>query len=193
MHKLQQTDAQTGFWVGSISLIACFAPQLKHAPPNLSLTPPPPFLPPCPCPCCCPCLGQPSLSGLHDCTCRPTGLRCCRDNAIALVTSHIPNLNLDGKIQALKAAVDHIVTRGAFTHATLVPMGAHHCSACLGYLLAAHTFKKISGSHNGFCFCISLAPRQIMSTSQQIRCTLCVHGVHCCVTCDVLCRRNNCL
>ncbi len=33
--------------------------------------------------------------------------------------SHIPNLSLDGKIQALKAAVDHIVTKGALTHAVM--------------------------------------------------------------------------
>ncbi|KAA6427936.1 MAG: amidohydrolase family [Trebouxia sp. A1-2] len=43
----------------------------------------------------------------------PTGILV--DNAIALVMSHIPNLTLGGKMQALKAAVDHIVTKGVTT------------------------------------------------------------------------------
>ncbi|DBA97126.1 hypothetical protein WJX77_007862 [Trebouxia sp. C0004] len=43
----------------------------------------------------------------------PTGILV--DNAIALVTSHIPSLSLDGKIQALKVAVNHLVTKGITT------------------------------------------------------------------------------
>ncbi len=37
--------------------------------------------------------------------------------------THIPNLSLDGKVQALKAAVDHIVTKGACTPAMMNPVG----------------------------------------------------------------------
>lgn len=36
----------------------------------------------------------------------------CRDNAIPLATSHIPNLSLADKREALQAAVDYILSKG---------------------------------------------------------------------------------
>ena len=43
----------------------------------------------------------------QNCTCNK-----CRDNAIGLVMSYIPALSLDGMKEALRAAVDHILTKG---------------------------------------------------------------------------------
>ena len=37
---------------------------------------------------------------------------CCRDNAIPLVTSHIPSLSMKAKKEALQVAVHHILSKG---------------------------------------------------------------------------------
>ena len=59
----------------------------------------------------------------------------CRDNAIPLVTSHIPSLSLEGKREALQAAVNHILTEGTLHMVFMTDINCH-MHQCLPSALA---------------------------------------------------------